>query len=129
MMYFISREIQLLIMPALNEYSWIESYEDADEALGDKNSKIIGNNTTLERRGENIAVQLHTTDVITFEPDGHMILTTGGYHSTTTKDRLNRYTPNSVNVYQEDFDWYVDDDSGTREFVDGIVVEGKGDDY
>lgn len=112
-------------MPALREYSWINSYEDAEEALGDQSSLKIGNNTYLQKRGENIAVQLHSTDVITFEPDGHMILDTGGYRTTTTKDRINRYTPSSISVYQEDYEWYVDDASGTREFVDEIVVEAE----
>jgi hypothetical protein len=116
-------------MPALSKYSWVTSYEDADEALGDKSSLKIGNNTYLQRRGENIAVQLHNTDVIEYEPDGHIILDSGDYRSSTTKDRMNRYTPGSINVFQEDYEWFVEDSNETREFVDGIVVEPEQGEY
>lgn len=70
-------------------------------------------------------IRLHDTDIITitgiaYLPDKELYLddsslsyssiytlNTGGYYTATTKDRLNRYTPHNITVYQKDFDWYV----------------------
>lgn len=48
----------------------------------------IANNTYLERRGEDIAIRLHSTDVVTFHPDGTLTLDTGGWLTMTTKARM-----------------------------------------
>lgn len=54
-----------------------------------KTSRKIANNTYLKRRGEDIAVLLHATDVVTFHPDDSVTLDTGGWYTMTTKDRMN----------------------------------------
>jgi len=36
------------------------------------------------------AVRLHRTDIVTFEPDGSIVLDTGGFQTPTTRDRMNR---------------------------------------
>ena len=76
-----------------------------------KDSRKVGNNTYLIRRGEgycrhadtgkplpgtivpedDIAVRLHYTDVVTFKCDGDIVLSSGGFHTRTTKDRINQY--------------------------------------
>lgn len=110
-------------MPALRKYSWVDSFADAEDALNGRNSKKIGNNTYLKRRGDKIAVQLHNTDVVTFTQNGEYILDTGGYFSNTTKDRLNRYTPSYIDIYQRDYEWFVDVGEETRDFENGMRIE------
>lgn len=110
-------------MPALSKYSHVTSYSKADKALGDKNSLVIGNNTELVRdRSGSISVELHGHRVITFQQNSTIVLDSAGYQTTTTKDRLNRYTPNSVRVFQDDFEWYVRVDGEEYRFNDGMRV-------
>ena len=40
-----------------------------------------------KRRGENIALKLHNTDIVTLYPTGDMSLNTGGWYTVTTKER------------------------------------------
>jgi hypothetical protein len=56
-------------------------------------------NTYLERRYTvAIAVRLHATDVLTLFPDGRIEINTGGWHTVTTRDRINRYLPSPWSV-------------------------------
>lgn len=73
-------------------------YQQANEQLQGrcKESRKLCNNTYLERRGKDIAVRLHATDVITFSPNGDITLNTGGWNTVTTKDRINGYQPHHV---------------------------------
>ncbi len=65
-----------------------------------RNSRPIANNTRLEMRGntygDDIAVRLHGTDVVTYHADGTITLNTGGYWTVTTRDRINRFVPGNI---------------------------------
>jgi hypothetical protein len=65
----------------------------------------IQNNTWVERRGDDIAIRLHATDVILFKANGHVVLDTGGYFTHTTKDRINGHGP--IRVYSERGTWFI----------------------
>jgi hypothetical protein len=52
-------------------------------------------------------LKLHATDVITWTPDGKIILNSGGYRTHTTKDRMNGFLPAGIRVYQKNFNWYI----------------------
>jgi hypothetical protein len=71
------------------------NYNTALTELGKKDRMKLCNHTYLVRRkveGEiEVAVQLHSTDVITFKPNGDTELYTGGWNTITTWDRINRY--------------------------------------
>lgn len=54
------------------------------------------------------------TDTSSLSHSSIYTLNTGGYHTATTKDRLNRYTPRDITVYQKEGEWYVQ--VGTRKF-------------
>lgn len=70
----------------------------------------LGNNTTLHAVGapgvwehkpgdaHAYAVRLHDTDAVTFYRNGVIELSTGGYYSVTTADRMHQFTPESVRV-------------------------------
>jgi len=86
------------------------TYEAADELLQGRcaQRRKIGNNTWLERRGADIAVRLHDTDVVTYHDDGSITLDTGGWFTVTTKDRMNCCTPFSIGSKRGE--WYVVND-------------------
>ena len=103
-------------------------YESANETLGARESRKVGNNTYLKRRDENtIAVMLHSTDVVTMTPD-YVELNTGGWYTVTTKERINRYVPFN-NVFSEKGRWYVGKHYPVKEatpFFDGIRISHDG---
>ena len=100
----------------------IRSFADASRVLNGKCEVKIGNNTTLGYRGAGtIAACLHGTDIVTYHSDGRIIVNTGGYHSATTKHRINGLT--NVGVYQKGFNWYLSDGNATP-FSEGMDVGG-----
>jgi hypothetical protein len=69
-----------------------KDWADAQEILAggrNPNTRKVANNTYVERRGEDFAVRLHNTDVVTFKADCRIVLDSGGWQTVTTKDRIN----------------------------------------
>ena len=86
----------------------------------------IAHNTELVPLDDDvIGVRLHSTIVVEMHRDGTFVLDSGGWRTTTTKDRINRFTPPSVRVWQHDHEWVVADRYGEREFVDGMTVAAR----
>lgn len=85
-------------------------------------------NTTKKGSYRDVSVEIngmvvhyyHQTPVVA-EKDGKYWLNSGGYRTSTTKERINRYCP--FRVFQ-DFEWYVKYNNETLEFKDGMVLEG-----
>lgn len=95
-------------------------------------SRKVGNNTYLLRLDDNIAMthllslRLHYTNVLTWMPDGRVIIESGGWRTLTTKDRINRFIPYGY-IFQERRIWYFGyrDNDGvehTRFYADGMVL-------
>lgn len=83
-----------------------------------KNSRKIGNNTYATIEYDNsVSIELHGTKVVVFYPNGLVKLNSGGYRTSTTKDRINKYSP--VGVYQKNYEWFLRD--GTP-FEDNMVL-------
>jgi hypothetical protein len=83
-----------------------------------RKERKIGNNTYAEiEYDDSVSVRLHGTAVVRFYPNGTVKLNSGGWRTSTTKDRINKYSP--VKVYQKKYEWYLQD--GT-EFEDNILV-------
>ena len=85
-----------------------KNFVEAQQALGTKSSVRLGNNTYLMRVAYDsqiiIAVILHATQIVRFYPDGRVTLHTGGYHTVTTKDRINQFIKGYVN--QKNYAWF-----------------------
>lgn len=81
----------------------LNTYSEADALLGKRASKKLENNTYLVRSGpDTISVRLHNTHIITFDRNGGRVhLSTGGWNTVTTRDRLNRYMPAWAHLYSE----------------------------
>jgi hypothetical protein len=111
------------------------SFQDAADILASgrtsdsRDSRKIANNTRLETRGPDaIAVELHSTDVVTFHRSGAVSINSGGWQSVTTKERINRYLPAGVSLFQEKHEWYVQD--GRAIFrAGGVNGDGWGKEY
>lgn len=71
-----------------------------------KVSRPIENNTRVVTRGEDFAVQLHDTDVVTFHQDGSVTLDSGGWLTVTTKARMNEYLGDRGRVYSDRGKWF-----------------------
>lgn len=104
-------------------------YSEAQRMLGKKETKKVDRNTYLRSEDGNMVIRFWDTDIVTISPDNLYTLNSGGYFTTTTKDRLNKFSP--VCIYQERGLWYV---TGRRYttgedkavFVDGIQVDVEG---
>jgi hypothetical protein len=88
-----------------------------------ENSHIVGRNTLeITYKNGNRAIRFHDTDIITFKKDGDIILTTGGWHTITTKERLSKpFSP--FYITSRKGIWYINE---TIIFYDGIVLNEKG---
>mgnify|MGYP005825807367 FL=1 len=96
----------------------MRTYQEATDRLGTRDSRKVGNNTYLVRRGDNIALRLHRTDVVTFQPDNSVVLDSGGWLTVTTKNRMNEV----VRVYSEKGKWYAEG----IPYADGMVIHADG---
>jgi hypothetical protein len=104
------------------------TYQQAADLTARRTRRKLANNTYLTRDGEGVMrVRLHNTDIVTITPERH-ILTSGGWQTPTTKDRLNEYGPAGFRIWQERGQWYVStagnyDRANSLPFVDGLVIQ------
>ena len=78
----------------------------------------VANNTyaRIEQNGD-VVFRLHSTDIVTIHPDNTATLKNGGWNSSTTKERINRYSP--IGVYKKNWEWFLTDG---RQFQEGMLV-------
>ncbi len=102
----------------------ISDYASAVKALDRApRSGRIGNNTTIvEVEGRGIAIILHRTKIVTYYPDGRIVLNSGGYHTVTTKARMNEVLPPNVRVSQQRHEWYLYHNGERLPFEDGMEI-------
>ena len=62
-----------------------------------------------------ITVRHHSTDIITYEGDGSITLNSGGWWSSTTRNRMDRLTPDWLRVRIRDFTLEVSVNGGPFE--------------
>jgi hypothetical protein len=68
--------------------------------------KRLGNNTWLEYAGAgSYQIRYHSTSIVKIHPDGTYTLDTGGWNTTTTKERINGYSP--ARVFSEHGTWAI----------------------
>ena len=107
-------------------YNW-NNFMDAERHMlrhEDKNNSLkIMHNTKARRYANTVEIQLHSTDVYRIEKRhdvgdefAHSVITldSGGYRTTTTKDRINRFLPLGFRLVQRNWNWII------QEMEDGI---------
>ena len=71
-------------------------------------------------------VVLHRTAIAVWDHKNEAVkLNTGGWHSNTTKSRLNAILDQvmyGARVYQKAFDWYLSYNNQTHDFNDGMIL-------
>jgi hypothetical protein len=105
----------------------VKTYEDAAQVLGNRKQRQLGYATWLWRNGpDTIAVIHHATKIIEYDRDGTFVVNPHGYHTFTTKERVNLFTP--LYVWQKDWRWYVGRQWGDKaiQFVDGMRFTASG---
>lgn len=103
--------------PSAQALAHVRSYNEAQAFLGaEKDSrKVCGDNTYVERRNpHNVAIRLHQTDIIAFSASGLVTLSTGGWHSQITKQRLEQFLPAPLTVFSFKGQWRIGLGDGQR---------------
>ena len=72
-----------------------------------------------------IGIKYHYTDIIVVDKLDNMTLSTGGWETPTTLQRLNKLTP--VGLFKRKGVTYIKGKNGTFEFHDGMVITSNGD--
>src|SRR5215472_2158404 len=85
----------------------IHDYFSAESVLKGRRERKIGNNTWLIHDTDSICVKYHATIIARFRVDGTATYNSGGWHTYTTKDRLNQLLPNRWVLYQKNWAWYL----------------------
>jgi hypothetical protein len=107
----------------MNYQTFEELFSKARTIKGEKRRKRLEKNTYLYKEDDCFLVKLHNTFVVKIFPDNSCVLNSGGWFTPTTKDRINRFSPENVGLSQENKVWYLNDGS---EFFDGIIVRNDG---
>lgn len=109
-------------MSNLRDLETIKNFLDAQSILGNRQSKKLCYATSIERRDEDtIAVKQHFTDILTYKRNGEVIYNTGGWHTSTTKQRLGDIGPLGQ-IWQQKRIWYFDHNGETLGYADGMSV-------
>lgn len=85
--------------------------------------KTVARSTFQYTRQDGAKVtRLHFTDIIFEYPDGSFMVTTGGWKTITTKDRLNNHMPRGWNIYSQKGVWFVTRNGERVPFFDGMIL-------
>ena len=94
----------------------------AGQVSHDTRPRILARNTfQYQHLNGNTAIRLHLTDIIVKRKGGKTELNSGGWHTVTTKDRINRFS--GYRVYSNKGQWTISNGDGRSvPFYDGIVL-------
>jgi hypothetical protein len=87
---------------------------------------VRGRATSVRRDNSGVlSVVYHSTEVVRVNPDGSVVLDSGGWRSFTTKARMNQAATQyglGYRVYQKAFDWFVSFNGHELTFTDGMTL-------
>lgn len=111
----------------VRELNRLASWPRLNDILGERQEIALANNTRVVRLEESdIGVILHRTVIARFSRQhaGRVTLYSGGYHTSTTKQRINQLLPPGWHLEQSRFEWYLRNRrTGQRfDFEEGIAV-------
>jgi hypothetical protein len=103
-------------------------FDALNEHLGARGERPLAHNTWVSRNIDGrIHVTYHSTTIVTYQldPDGVILMTlnTGGYHTVTTKQRINALLPDGYRLYSKKFELFIQTPLGDERFYDGYMVE------
>lgn len=109
------------------------AYKEACALLGDKGAVNLAPNMYMHARGihyptdgnwtiAEVEISFHGSNIVAYTPRG-ITLNSHGYKTSTTKERMNRYLPKGVCVFQEKKVWKVSHISYAERLYDGDLVQ------
>ena len=102
-------------------------YDALDNFLGKRDEKKLGNATLAIRRGDDIAIKLWDTDIITIDIADILTINVRGWETMTTKSRLNdMLSCRGVHITQAKNKWTIHGDNGSLPYEDGIEIHQGG---
>jgi len=118
----------------MSKNSKVYSYNKLKELIEQSRSKQpkIGTNTTARfLYDKRIAIRLHYTDIIIVDENNNYQLFSGGWNTTTTRDRLNHYSPAYIKSVKGEMFIRKDFYEGTKKdnlipFREGIFINSEG---
>ena len=103
--------------------------QQMNRAIVNKNNWSNSNTFVEYNESTNCStIVLHRTAIAVYDHNTQALkLNTGGWHSNTTKSRLNAILSElkcGFRVFQKDFDWYLSTNHQTVDFWDGMILSG-----
>jgi len=92
-----------------------------------RNDTIGKTGTKIRSEGGKTIVRYHATDVVSFD-EVNVTLNSGGYHTATTKRRMNQAANQyslPFQVFQKKGNWYITIGNQTTDFRDGMTFARK----
>lgn len=88
---------------------------------------VVGNETVARLEGGQILVSLFGNHIMSIDRETKDVtVTSAGWMTMTTKDRLNWFLPAGCYVYQEKGAWYIKTPRGTWGFKDNALITTTG---
>lgn len=89
-------------------------------------SKVVALNTVkYETKSGDQVIRLHNTDILRFGTDGSTTISTGGWKTPTTKDRINKFLPKG-SVFSDRGTWILSLGNKKHAFADGMRIGARG---
>jgi len=105
------------------------NYKEVRKTLGTRISRKLCNNTYLYRDPADeskVMVKLHGTNVVTHGVNGVTVYDSGGWKTSTTKDRMNGYGADGWRIHQDKGVWYIVNGAQKAVFKDGLKITAIG---
>ena len=83
--------------------------------------RTVANNTKVVKTSRGYGIKLHNTVVVDVDENNNYLLDSGGWHSRTTKERINNFSP--VRLSQRNGIWYT---QCGQIYDDGMIVDASG---
>jgi hypothetical protein len=90
--------------------------------------KIANNTTAVLGPDGTVFIRFHTTYIVELTCEGSVLITSGGWKTYTTKERINDFLPVPFVIYQNRGEWYIRNYRTNEEYIyqDGIKFEPSG---
>jgi hypothetical protein len=103
-------------------------YGSLSNFLNGKDERKLGNNTIVHRLDdETVAIMYHRTNILKINSESVVTINTGGWETTTTKDRLNQFLScRGFGIFQKKGTWYIRGNDETVPYEDGMSITADG---
>jgi hypothetical protein len=100
------------------------AYKQALAFMGNRTTRKLAHNTYMHRSdfSSHILITLHNNVIVCLHPDGKVQLSTCGWNTPTTRERLNRLLTNRIRLYTKKHVLHIRYRGREKQFQDGMLV-------